>query len=39
VLDKKTDEWVIHTPNLAATKFWPGSMGLMANYAVVFAKA
>jgi len=33
-----TDEWVIHTPNIRATKFWPGSMGLMANHAIVFAR-
>jgi acyl-CoA oxidase len=27
-LDKATDEFVIHTPNIKATKFWPGALGL-----------
>lgn len=27
-LDKTTDEFVIHTPNIKATKFWPGTVGL-----------
>jgi acyl-CoA oxidase len=38
-LDEKTDEWVIHTPHVRATKFWPGSMGIMANHAIVYARA
>jgi acyl-CoA oxidase len=37
-LDKNTDEWVIHTPHISATKFWPGSMGVMSNHAIVFAR-
>jgi acyl-CoA oxidase len=37
-LDKSTDEWVLHTPTIRATKFWPGSMGIMANWAVVYAR-
>lgn len=36
--DKKTGEFLIHTPSLDATKWWPGEMGRMANHAVVFAK-
>ena len=35
--DPKTDEFVIHTPSMTATKWWPGEMGGTANYAVVFA--
>ena len=27
-LDLATDEFVIHTPNIKATKFWPGALGL-----------
>jgi acyl-CoA oxidase len=27
-LDKATDEFVIHTPTIKATKYWPGSLGL-----------
>ena len=38
-LDEKTDEWVIHTPSVRATKFWPGSMGINANHAIVYARA
>jgi acyl-CoA oxidase len=37
-LDKETDEWVIHSPTVTSTKFWPGGLGLWSNYAVVFAQ-
>ena len=37
-LDKKTDEFVIHTPNIKATKFWPGALGVQATHAVVYAR-
>ena len=37
-LDKQTDEFIIHTPTITATKFWPGSLGVSATHAVVFAK-
>lgn len=37
-LDKKTDEFVIHTPTIKATKFWPGTIGLQATHGVVFAR-
>jgi len=37
-LDKATDEWVIHSPTVSSTKFWPGGMGLWANHAIVFAR-
>jgi acyl-CoA oxidase len=36
--DVKTDEFVIHTPEPKATKWWPGELGRLANYAVVFAQ-
>jgi len=36
--DKETDEFVIHTPNIRATKFWPGGLGKLATHAVVMAK-
>ena len=36
--DKKTDEFVIHTPSITATKWWPGEMGRLANHALVFAR-
>lgn len=37
-LDLEKDQWVINTPTITATKFWPGTMGLMANHAIVFAR-
>lgn len=37
-LDKTTDEFVIHSPTVSSTKFWPGGLGLWANHAVVFAR-
>ena len=36
--DKATQEFVINTPSITATKFWPGDMSKMSNHAVVFAK-
>lgn len=37
VFDKATDEFVIHTPSIRATKFWPGSLGRCATHGVVMA--
>lgn len=37
IFDKKTDEFIINTPSITATKWWPGDMGRMANHALVFA--
>ena len=34
----ETDEFVIHTPNIKAAKFWPGNLGIQATHAVVFAR-
>lgn len=36
--DKKSDEFVIHTPVPEATKWWPGELGRYATHAVVFAQ-
>lgn len=36
--DNKTDEFVINSPTLTSTKFWPGDMGKMACYGVVYAR-
>lgn len=37
-LDLATDEFVLHTPNIRATKLWAGGLGLFATHAIVFAK-
>ena len=36
--DEETDEFIINTPCLEATKWWPGGMGLLANVAVLYAR-
>ena len=36
--DSKTDEFVINSPNLTSTKWWPGDMGRYANHALVMAR-
>lgn len=38
IFDAKTDEFVIHSPTLTSTKWWPGDMGRFANYALVMAR-
>ena len=37
-LDKNTDQFVIHTPSITATKYWPGDLGRFSSHAVVFAR-
>lgn len=36
--DPQTEEFVLNTPTLSAYKWWPGGLGLTANYAVVIAQ-
>lgn len=36
--DKERDEFIINTPNISASKFWPGEMGKSASVAAVYAK-
>mmetsp|Transcript_5797 Transcript_5797/g.8355 ORF Transcript_5797/g.8355 Transcript_5797/m.8355 type:complete len:752 (+) Transcript_5797:86-2341(+) len=36
--DGEDGEWVIHSPTLTATKFWPGTLGRTANHAMVIAR-
>jgi acyl-CoA oxidase len=38
ILDKSTDEFVIHSPTLSSTKFWPGDLGRSTTHAIVFAR-
>ena len=37
-LDTATDEFVINTPTITATKYWPGDLGRFSTHAVVFAR-
>ena len=36
--DRKTDEFIIHTPSPTATKYWPGDLGHFSSHTIVFAK-
>ena len=36
--DLSTDEFVVHTPTIRATKFWPGTLGVNATHAIVFCR-
>lgn len=36
--DKNTDEFVIHTPSITATKWWPGDLGNFSSHGVVFCR-
>jgi acyl-CoA oxidase len=33
-LDKNTDEIILNTPTISAAKYWPGDLGVFANYAM-----
>lgn len=37
-LDKNKDEFVIHSPTITSTKYWPGDLGRHCSHAVVFAR-
>lgn len=36
--DRASQEFVINSPTLSSIKFWPGTGGITANYAIVMAK-
>ncbi|XP_068316844.1 peroxisomal acyl-coenzyme A oxidase 1 [Pyrus communis] len=36
--DPKTDEFVINSPTLTSSKWWPGGLGKAATHAVVYAR-
>ena len=36
--DRAKQAFILHTPTLTATKFWPGCLGHMANFALVVAQ-
>ncbi|RKP17961.1 acyl-CoA oxidase [Rozella allomycis CSF55] len=37
VFDRETDEFVMHSPSLTATKWWIGGLGIIATHALVQA--
>jgi len=36
--DKTKDEFVLNSPTITSTKFWPGELGKFGGWAVVYAK-
>ncbi|KAK1304782.1 Peroxisomal acyl-coenzyme A oxidase 1 [Acorus calamus] len=36
--DLKSDEFVIHSPTLSSSKWWPGGLGKISTHAVVYAR-
>ncbi|XP_022154788.1 peroxisomal acyl-coenzyme A oxidase 1 [Momordica charantia] len=36
--DQRTDEFIIHSPTLTSSKWWPGGLGKVSTHAVVFAR-
>lgn len=36
--DPKTDEFIIHSPTLTSSKWWPGGLGKVSTHALVFAR-
>ncbi|KAL4363836.1 hypothetical protein GQ457_04G037250 [Hibiscus cannabinus] len=36
--DPHTDEFVIHSPTLTSSKWWPGGLGKVSTHAVVYAR-
>ncbi|KAK2077143.1 hypothetical protein QBZ16_004777 [Prototheca wickerhamii] len=38
VFDPDTDEFVVHSPTLTATKWWPGGLGKTATHVILMAR-
>ena len=36
--DSSNDQFIINTPSMTATKYWPGDLGMFASHAIVFAR-
>ena len=36
--DPDTEEFILHSPTISSTKWWPGELGISANYAVTHAQ-
>ncbi|MCL7030406.1 hypothetical protein MKW94_028848, partial [Papaver nudicaule] len=36
--DSETDEFILHSPTLTSSKWWPGGLGKVSTHAVVYAR-
>ncbi|PWA86570.1 acyl-CoA oxidase 1 [Artemisia annua] len=36
--DTRTDEFIMHSPTLTSSKWWPGGLGKLSTHAVVYAR-
>ncbi|KAG5541596.1 hypothetical protein RHGRI_021433 [Rhododendron griersonianum] len=36
--DSQTDEFIIHSPTLTSSKWWPGGLGKVATHAIAYAR-
>ncbi|XP_059440970.1 peroxisomal acyl-coenzyme A oxidase 1-like [Corylus avellana] len=36
--DPQTDEFIIHSPTLTSSKWWPGGLGKVSTHAVIYAR-
>ncbi|XP_071697804.1 peroxisomal acyl-coenzyme A oxidase 1-like isoform X2 [Rutidosis leptorrhynchoides] len=36
--DPQTDEFIIHSPTITSSKWWPGGMGKVATHGIVYAR-
>lgn len=36
--DPKTDEFVVHSPTLTSSKWWPGGLGKVSTHGIVYAR-
>ncbi|KAG6864995.1 hypothetical protein C0991_005730, partial [Blastosporella zonata] len=36
--DRETDEFIIHSPTITSTKYWPGGIGYSTTHAIVMAR-
>ncbi|KAB1216989.1 Peroxisomal acyl-coenzyme A oxidase 1 [Morella rubra] len=36
--DTETDEFIIHSPTLTSSKWWPGGLGKISTHAVIYAR-
>ncbi|XP_042505507.1 peroxisomal acyl-coenzyme A oxidase 1-like [Macadamia integrifolia] len=36
--DRKTDEFILHSPTLTSSKWWPGGLGKVSTHAVIYSR-